>query len=233
MKSKKAKLNPVRNSTSGGPPAKGKISNGVNAIRYAPYAILVGCLLAVGAGCENGGSKSPLAEKVDTLRREKKQLARQIKQSEKEAEQLRRQIETLSGLGPDIRLENLYDLQQIKITKYTNLYDKDRDGQKEKLIVYIQPIDEEGDIVKASGTVDVQLWDLNKKAGEALLGQWRVEPDELKKLWFATILIINYRLTFDVADKIDKFDEPLTVKVTFTDYLSGKVFKEQKVIKPR
>jgi hypothetical protein len=185
----------------------------IYAIRYTLYAIVGGCLLVAAAGCENGG-KSPLAVKVDTLRLEKRQLARQIEKSKTEAEQLR-------------------DLRQIKITRYTNLYDKDKDGQKEKLIVYIQPIDEQGDIVKASGAVDVQLWDLNKKARQALLGQWHVKPDELKKLWYATLITINYRLTFDVADKIDKFDEPLTVKVTFTDYLSGKVFKEQKVIKPR
>jgi len=201
-------------------------------VRWTLYTIAAGCLLSAAAGCENGG-KSPLEEKVDTLRLEKRQLTRQIEQSEKEAEQLKKQIEVLSGLSPEVRLENLYDLRQIKITKYTNLYDKDKDGQKEKLIVYIQPIDEQGDIVKASGTVDVQLWDLNKKAGQALLGQWHVKPDELKKLWFATLVTINYRLTFDVADKIDKFEEPLTVKVTFTDYLSGKVFKEQQVIKPR
>ncbi|GAH67953.1 unnamed protein product, partial [marine sediment metagenome] len=56
---------------------------------------------------------------------------------------------------------------------------------------------------------------------------------ELKKLWFATLITINYRLTFDVADKITGDEEALTVKVTFTDYLTGKVFTEQKVIKPR
>jgi hypothetical protein len=83
-----------------------------------------------------------------------------------------------------------------------------------------------------AGSVDVQLWDLNKKGSEALLGQWQVKRSELKKLWFATLITINYRLTFDVGDKVEKFDEPLTVKVTFTDYLTGKVFKEQKVIKP-
>jgi len=82
-----------------------------------------------------------------------------------------------------------------------------------------------------AGAVDVQLWDLNKTDSEALLDEWRVEPEELKKLWFATMITINYRLTFDVADKIESMEEPLTVKVTFTDYLTGKVFKEQKVIK--
>ena len=203
------------------------------AIRCTLYAILAGCLLAAAAGCEStDGQKIPPAKQIQTLKQEKKQLARQIEQSKAEAEQLKKQIQILSDLPPEARFENLYHLQKTKITRYTNLYDKDKDGKKEKLIVYIQPIDEEGDIVKATGAVDVQLWDLNKENGQALLGQWQVKPDELKKLWFAT-LITNYRLTFDVADKITGDEEALTVKVTFTDYLTGKVFTEQKVIKPR
>ena len=64
-----------------------------------------------------------------------------------------------------------------------------------------------------------------------MLGQWKIEPDELKKLWFETLVSIYYRLTFNVADIIDNLKEPLTVKVTFTDYLTGKVFTEQKAIK--
>jgi hypothetical protein len=193
--------------------------------------ILAGCLLACAAGCENASSKSPLTEEINTLKQEKTQLIRQNEQFETENEQLKKQIRVLSSLKPEVKLENLYRLQRVKITKYTNLYDKDKDGKREKLIVYIQPIDEDGDIVKASGAVDVQLWDLNRENGEAMLGQWHVKPSELKKLWFATLVTINYRLTFDAAD-IDEFEEPLTVKVTFTDYLSGRVFKEQKVIKP-
>ena len=39
-------------------------------------------------------------------------------------------------------------------------------------------------------------------------------------------------MTFDVGDVVDKFESPLTVKMTLTDYMTGKVFKEQKVIKP-
>ncbi|MBA7477426.1 hypothetical protein ES707_12835 [subsurface metagenome] len=195
---------------------------------------MAGCLLAAASGCESTGSqKIPPAKQIQTLKQEKRQLARQIEQAEAEAEQLKKQIQILSDLPPEARFENLYHLQRTKITRYTNLYDKDKDGKKEKLIVYIQPIDEEGDIVKATGAVDVQLWDLNKENGQALLGQWQVKPDELKKLWFATLMTINYRLTFDIADKVESFEEPLTVKVTFTDYLTGKVFTEQKVIKPR
>ena len=65
-----------------------------------------------------------------------------------------------------------------------------------------------------------------------LLAQWQVGPKELKKLWFASLVTINYRLTFDVSEKVKTFDNPLTVKVIFTDYLTGKVFSRQKVINP-
>ena len=194
--------------------------------------ILTGCLLAVAAGCGNAGSGASLAEEINTLRQERTQLTRQFEQSKSENEQLEEHIQFLTGLPPKAKLEYIDRLQRIKIGGYTNLYDKDKDGRKEKLIVHIQPIDHDGDIIKAAGAVDVQLWDLNKDNGQALLGQWHFEPNELKKLWFAKFLTTSYRLTFDVADKIDEFEEPLTVKATFTDYLTGKVFKEQKVIKP-
>ncbi len=205
-----------------------------NAKCYILYAIFAVCLLTLTTACENANKKSPLAEQIQQLKQEKKELTRQIERSENENEQLKRQIHVLSGLPEEAKAANLYRLQRIKITRYTNFYDKDNDGEKEKLIVYIQPLDEEGDIVKATGAVDVQLWDLNSsQANQALLGQWHITPSELKKLWFATLITINYRLTFDVTDKIKNIQEPLTVKVTFTDYLTGRVFKEQMVIKPQ
>ena len=194
--------------------------------------ILAAGLLTFAAGCQNANNKSLLEEKISTLRQEKKRLTHQIEQAKAQNKQLEKRLHVLSGLPEQVKAENLYRLQRVRIGRYTNFYDKDKDGKKEKLIVYIQPIDQDGDVIKATGAVDVQLWDLNKKDSQALLGQWHTNPDELKKLWFATVITINYRLTFDIAGKVDDFEEPLTVKVTFTDYLSGKVFEEQKVIKP-
>ncbi|MDD5063486.1 MAG: hypothetical protein PHQ35_01840 [Phycisphaerae bacterium] len=191
--------------------------------------ILVGCLFAIAAGCE--GSKP--AKGAKTLQQENAELKSQIEQSKSENEQLKSQVQILSKLPSEARIEDLYDLQKIKITRYTNLYDKNKDGKKEKLLVYIQPIDEQRDIVKATGAVDVELWNLDKEAGEAKLGAWHVTPDELKTLWCATLITINYRMSFDVGDKITGKEKELVVKVTFTDYTSGKVFKEQKIIRPR
>jgi hypothetical protein len=194
--------------------------------------ILTACLLAIAAGCGIGYTRIPLTEQVQTLRQEKTKLTSKFEQSQSENKLLKEHIQAFSSLPPEARFEHIDRLQRVKIIGYTNLYDKDKDGRKEKLIVYVQPIDGDGDIIKAAGAVDVQLWVLSKSNGQALLGQWHFGPDELKKFWFTKFISTNYRLMFDVADKIDQFEEPLTVKVTFTDYLTGKVFKEQKVIKP-
>ena len=193
---------------------------------------LTACLLIFAAGCASTNDRSPLEDEITALSREKSELQRRLEDVEAGNAQLTKQVQVLSGLSDKVDPEKLYDLQGVKLAGATNLYDKDEDGKKEKLIVYVQPIDNQGDIVKAAGSVDVQLWDLNKPQAEALLGQWRVERDELKKLWFATLMRTNYRLVFDVADKVAKFDEPLTVKVTFTDYSTGRVLLAQKVVKP-
>lgn len=194
--------------------------------------ILSGCLIAAVAGCSGRDKQLPLIDKIDQLTDEKADLGDQIKRLEAINEQLEKQVQTLSALPAEVKGENLYTIETVKITRLTNLYDKDDDGKKEKLIVYIQPIDTNGDIIKAPGSVEVELWNLNNEDGQAKLGRWHVKGEELKKLWFAAVMTTNYRLTFDVADKVKDPTEPLTVRIAFTDHLTGKIFKEQKEIKP-
>jgi hypothetical protein len=212
-----------------------KLRNSTFLFPYSIFCLLSSlfCLYFV-AGCESPATpKNPLAEQVETLTQDKREMMRQIEHLESKNKDLQKQINTLHDFADDVNLKDLYDVQSIKITKYTNLFDKDKDGKWETLIVYVQPIDQDGDIVKAAGVVDIQLLDLKKDQGPELLGKWRVTPPQLRKLWFNALLKTHYRLTFDVSDKVESYEEPLTVMVTFTDYLSGKVFEEQKLIKPR
>jgi len=197
-------------------------------INFAFYTLIFAFFLS---GCQQSNESKPLLSKIDQLTQEKARIEKDLAQSDSEKEQLKQQVQSLSGLPRGVRLDNLYRLQRVKIHRYTNVLDEDKDGKMEKLVVYLQPIDDQGDIIKAAGAVSVQLWDLNQTSGEALLGQWSVKVEDLKKRW-VTFLVTNYRLTFDLAEKIERLEKPLTVKVAFTDYLSGKVFNEQRVIEP-
>ncbi|MCJ7691820.1 MAG: hypothetical protein MUO22_00175, partial [Sedimentisphaerales bacterium] len=142
------------------------------------FAAVVICFFA---GCENGQEGALVVDEMEALRAENVQLSDELAQS-------REQIQVLSGLDAEVRLENVYDLQAVKIMRFTNLYDKDNDGKKEKLIVYLKPKDEEGDAVKVSGAVDVELWDLARGDGEALIGKWHVDAQSLRQQWLTTMI---------------------------------------------
>ncbi len=193
-------------------------------------ACLLPCLLA---GCGIGSARKKPAElKVQQIAREKTELMRDLQQCKAENAQLAEQIKALSAI-PETKRVNPYRLKSIKITRYSNFYDKDDDGKREKLIVYVGPIDREGDAFKAAGTVNVQLWNLNNLNGQALLAQWQVEPDDLRHTWYDTLVSASYRLTFDTPEGLDVLAEPLTIKVTFTDYLTGEIFRQQQTFDPR
>jgi len=184
-------------------------------------------------GCGTGSARKKPAElKVQQIAREKTELMRDLQQCKTENEQLAEQIKTLSAI-PEGKRVNPYGLKSVKITRYSNFYDKDDDGKREKLIVYVEPIDREGDAFKAAGTVNVQLWNLNNLNGQALLAQWQVEPDQLRHTWYDTLVSASYRLTFDAPEGLEVLAEPLTVKITFTDYLTGEIFRHQLAIDPK
>jgi len=199
----------------------------------APYGMAALALILLG-GCGIGSERmSPVEMKARDLEREKTQLAGQLEQCQVEAEQLKAQIKALAAL-PQNKPENLfYALSAVKINRFTDFYDKNEDGKRDKLIVYLQPVDQAGDAIKTAGVVGVQLWNLNQPNGQALLGQWQVLPGELYKLWFNTLTSTAYRLTFDMAPTPEMLAQPLTVRTTFTDYLTGQVFTDQYVIQPR
>jgi len=184
------------------------------------------------AGCGIGSARKHPAElKVEALQREKAEVARHLEQCQVETVQLQDQIKAMAALPRDSRM-NPYKLTGIRIARYTGFYDNDKDGRREKLLVYVQPIDENGDIIKAAGTVHVQLWNLEDPNSAVLLGQWQVRPAQLHKLWISA-LVSEYRIPFDVSLTPELLARPLTVKVTFTDYLTGEIFREQHVIKPQ
>ena len=172
-----------------------------------------------------------LQTKLDNLSKENTNLKNQIEQVNTENEELKKRISILQDLPNDVKGVNLYQLENVKIQNYSGLYDQNDDGKFDTLIVRIQPIDNYGDIIKAAGSVQVELWNLNKPENQALIGKWQVDVEELKKDW-NEMLVTNYRLSLDVEGKIENFLQPLTIKMNFTDYLSGKVFQAQKVIEP-
>ena len=195
--------------------------------KLARFLVLLGVLPLSSCGSTPPGDGS--SERIAQLQKERLELQGQIERLEQQTKRLQGQVETLAGLPAAVEKSYLYHLKQVKLSKYTGLYDRSGDKVVDTLVVYLKPIDQDGDIVKAAGLVDVQLWNLEGSPQGAMIGQWRVEPPELRESWYASLLTINYRLEFELPPTARALGSPLTVKVQFTEMLSGKVFAQQRI----
>ena len=193
--------------------------------------VLVSLTAVLLAGCGDRQTQS-LWDDIAALKKENTDLTAQVQSLQAENNQLAEQTQTLSGLDKSVRLAELDTLDKIRIGKHTGLSDTNKDGKPDTLMVHLETLDTAQDYVKAIGTVTVELWNLNAKPAEAKLGEWTLEPADMHKHWGGNIFASYYRLPFDVANILKGGEKELTVKVIFTDSLSGKVCRDQKVFTP-
>ena len=194
-------------------------------VRLTFIGLLLAVTLAI-CGCETPDKS--LWDQISELDREKSHLKQRVDSLETENAALKEQMQTLTAIGPDKRATAMTSAQKISLEKRTGLADKDKDGVKETLVVYLRPYDSSGDAVKAVGAVNLQLWDLDAAPKEALLREWNITPEELKGMWSGTMLTSYYRIANNISDLLAKPRKNLTVKITFTDYVTGKILSDQK-----
>ncbi|MDO8303968.1 MAG: bZIP transcription factor [Sedimentisphaerales bacterium] len=191
--------------------------------------VLCGLLMVTLMGCDAMSSNDrPVWQSNKKLVQEKTEIENKLNALEAENKQLKQQVETLGSLDKNIRMENLYEIQSITVVGSTGIYTKEK-GQKPQLMVYFAPIDKHGDSIKASGSVEVQLWNIADKANEALINQWQVGPGTLKKDWGIALMNSFYRLALDLPDNMPEKGD-FVVRISFTDYLSGKVLTARQTI---
>lgn len=178
------------------------------------------------SGCGKSVEDS-LWQQIKTLQEEKTALTLENEKLRRENQQCNQQVATLQGLG-DRRTGAMDTIRKIEIGSRSGFFDKDKNGTKETLIVYVRPLDSVQDSVKAVGEISVALWRLEADQSQGgLLKQWHISSDELQKLWAGTLANSCYRVSFPAEDVIRDGTRNLTVKVQFIDYGSGKTLDAQ------
>lgn len=157
------------------------------------------------------------------------QVKGQLARAERTNARQKRQIEDLQALpGGKLKLETLVTTSRIELDRLTGGYDQDHDGQDDGIVVYIRPIDTDGHVIKAIGSLSIKLFDLNG-AEPKLVGQVKIPASEARKLWFGRAWTHHFtvRCPFDP----DPARSPITVQAVFVELLTGKEFKAQKLLR--
>jgi hypothetical protein len=132
---------------------------------------------------------------------------------------------TLPSLPPD-RLDELFTVHGLRIGRLSGGADLNaaKPGD-EGLKIYIVPTDQDGEDLKAAGSFKIEAFDLAQK-DHRKIGQWDFDLEQSKKNWFGPLLY-SYVLTcpWQTVPEHSK----ITVKITFTDALTGRRFQTQRV----
>jgi len=197
------------------------------------WVLGAGALLAA-TGCDGAGTSErfrqldgqirDLSDQVDKLTRESA-----VKDALIEAQQ--KQITTLQGLG-NKRLGKLYHVAAIKLDRLTGGDDYDGKPGHDGVTVYLQPVDQDGHVVKAAGGIRIELFDLANPDGQLRIGEYRLDVDHARKAWHGRLMTHHYTVKCPWRIGPPKHDE-ITVRAEFTDYLTGKTHRSQKPVKVR
>jgi len=194
-------------------------------ILHLPSSILVLFLLT---GCA-GPSKAniELRKQIQTLQSQIDQLNRQHAADAATIQSLQSRQGTSPTL-PEPRLNQLFTVHGLELDRLTggDDWDPSKPGD-DGLKIYAIPTDDDGQKFKAAGSFVVEAFDLNLPKDQRI-GRWTFDPTEARKDWVGHFMLYEYVLTCPWQTVPAHPD--LTIKVSFTDLLTGRTFTAQKQV---
>jgi hypothetical protein len=199
-----------------------------------PSSALLRCvvllpLLPLLSGCL-GPFKANIALRKE-VHKQREQIAKLESQRQAEQQQmlaLERSATTVPVL-PAGRLANLYVAQGLAFGKLTGgASSRDDLGHHDLVKVYVTPTDQEGQSLKAAGSLKVNVFDLSK-ADSPLLASREWSTPEAMKAWFGRAMLYCYVL--EVPLERQPSQPEVTISVTFTDELTQRQITADRKVK--
>jgi len=167
------------------------------------------------------------------LIQEKRRLQQDKAALEQQNAQLKEQVATLQKFPSD-RMDQFVKVEKIEFGKFTRAYDgeteADQDGYDDGVIVYLILKDKDGDVIKAAGTVQIELWDL--AAAKHIIGEF-IPMSDLQTYWLSGPLTNHYKFQLPWPQENPPTHRFLTLKLRFQEALTGKTFEEHQKIEIR
>lgn len=184
-------------------------------------------LLIVTAGCQ--APRKPALERElvqcrETLAQQRDQLAAQQTQ----IQTLTTQLDAVRGIDAD-DLKRIFHPEKIVIGDLSGGYDRDEQPGDDGVVVYVKPVDQTGDVIKAAGDIRIQLYDLAEAPARSLVGEYDIPIEESRKLWYGKLWTSHYTIYCPWTGATPAHSE-ITVRVTFIDYLTKRVMTAQKPV---
>ena len=195
----------------------------------ASVVVVIATALLGGCGKPNVASiavrreNQELRNKVAELERREHGHLAQIRAMESRAT-------TVPSLGNE-RLATLFTTHGLRFGRLTGGADLDpKSPGEDGLKVYVVPTDGQGQPLKAAGSFVVEAFDLSN-GDSPRIARWEFSLDQAAKNWFGQAMLYTYVLPAPWSPQQRPANPDVTIRVTFTDALTGRTFTDQKVVK--
>jgi hypothetical protein len=140
-------------------------------------------------------------------------------------------LEQKQGTPPEIssgKIDELFTVHGIKIGRLSggDDWDASKPGQ-DGLKVAVELMDDDGEKIKAAGTIVVDAFDL-AASGDHQIGHWTFDAKQARENWLGSFL---YCYVLKCPWQKVPTHRDITVRVAFTDLLTGREFTQQKAVK--
>lgn len=186
--------------------------------------------------CLSLGCARPSRANIE-LRKQNAELRRQVEQLRTRHEADLAAIRALESDLPMVeqlpaeRIAGLFTSHGISFGRLTGGLDRDRDTPgDEALRVVITPTDQDGQNLKAAGSFVIEAFDL-ERGSDVRIGRWEIDQPTARQRWHGSGMIYAY--VFELPWQQPPTNAELTVKISFTDALTGRTHKAQKVVTVR
>ena len=198
--------------------------------RGSRLAALLALTVLGTAGCRLGGSGKSFVNENDTLRAENLELSRAIdafqdrmQLLDAELSELRRDRQgdaPLPGAIPPV-------LAALKFARYTGPIDTNGDGADDRVMLYIQPVDQLGRTRIVAARLNVQAVSLRADMPPQVLADRTYEPPEFDERWRTGLTGDHYSVEVDLPADLADDVKSLTVQLTLTEAGTGVVVEAQ------
>lgn len=141
---------------------------------------------------------------------------------------LRAQLAELRGQDVDA-LEMLVVPERIEFAKLSGGYDDDGQVGDDGIVLFVQPIDKDGHVVKAAGTLKVTLLDLCNPAASKVVAERSFDAAKTRSLWYGRMWTHHFTVRCPWPEGKPPECNEITAHVVFTDLLTGRSLKAQEV----
>jgi hypothetical protein len=173
------------------------------------------------------------AAKYNTVSQELLTTQEKTRKLETELNDARLLIKSLKSQTGELRqthggsLEDLVVPVKIQLERLSGGVDTDHKPGDDELILYVQPVDRDGSVIKAAGSLKITLFDLQNPPNQNVLAEYIFDVQHTRALWSGRLMTNHFtvKCPFPHPPAHDR----ITAEVVFTDLLTGNALTAQEV----